>query len=204
MGKPRGLIFGVGINDSDYVTNKRVDGKNIVCPFYRSWLSMFLRCYCQKNQENHPTYIGCSVATEWHSFMGFRGWMIGQEWEGKSLDKDILIMGNKIYSSGSCIFISRRLNNLLCDRALMRGDLPLGVSRYRKSYQSHVSKEGKPCGLGSFETPIQAHSAWQKAKSEIIEQAANEQTDERIKNALIQRVKQLRDDLANGRETIKL
>ena len=204
MGKPRGLIFGVGINDSDYVTSKRVDGKNIVCPFYRSWVSMFLRSYSKQLHDIRPTYIGCSVAKEWHSFMAFRSWMVVQDWKEKQLDKDILHAGNKVYSPEKCVFIPRKLNSLLCDSATTRGDLPMGVSSDRSYFQSRVSKDGKQKTLGVSKTPMQAHAIWQKAKALLIEQAANEQTDERIKNALIQRVKQLRDDLANGRETIKL
>jgi len=38
-----------------------------------------------------------------------------QDWEGKHLDKDILIPGNKIYSPDRCIFVSS-LINLLIDK----------------------------------------------------------------------------------------
>lgn len=58
--------------------------------------------------------------------------------------------------------------------------------------------------LGNFRTPIEAHKAWQMAKKEIIYKVAQEQPDERLKDALILRCNQLQYDIDNGLETVKL
>lgn len=50
--KEKKLVFGVGINDADYNVYKTgiVDGKQTVlwiCPFYRKWKDMMMRCYSE-------------------------------------------------------------------------------------------------------------------------------------------------------------
>ena len=102
------LVYGVGINDAEYVVVKReevgnVDGKRKRktvwrCPFYKTWSSMLRRCYSTKYQERCPTYMGCSVSEEWHTFSVFRNWMESQDWQDTQLDKDLLVEGNKVYS----------------------------------------------------------------------------------------------------------
>ena len=203
-GMKRGLIEGLGINDSDYLTHYQIDGNEVICPFYKTWISMFKRAYNKKYHLKNPTYVDVSVAIEWHSFMAFRAWMISQDWEGKQLDKDLLFTGNRVYSPEKCFFVHSKLNKLLCDNAKQRGDMPLGVSISMGVCFACIRKNGKKYNLGRDKNKMIAHALWQKAKAEIIELAANEQTDERLKNSLMQRVYKLRDDLLNGRETIKL
>ena len=104
MSTPK-LVFGVGINDADYVVQKfetigYVDGKQErklvwACPYYRAWKNMLARCYYHKVQGNRPTYSGCIVSEEWLRFSNFRRWMANQDFEGKQLDKDLLFEGNK-------------------------------------------------------------------------------------------------------------
>lgn len=47
----RKLILGVGVNDSAYQTQVKVNGKSVVCPFYRAWSHMLTRCYCEKTKK---------------------------------------------------------------------------------------------------------------------------------------------------------
>ena len=51
--------------------------------------------------------------------------MESQEWEGKQLDKDIVIPGNKVYSPDACIFVDKRINNLMTSRNSRA--LPIGI-----------------------------------------------------------------------------
>jgi len=101
----RKLIYGIGINDSEYITDYKVDGKRLRCPYYKTWMDMLNRCYSDNYQSKHPTYIGCTVTEEWHTFSVFKEWIISKKWESKELDKDVLIIGNKIYSQKTCIFV---------------------------------------------------------------------------------------------------
>ena len=128
---------------------------------------MLNRCYSGKFQVGNPTYIGCSVAPEWLSFMVFRSWMIKQDWDGKHLDKDILVNGNKLYSPQNCVFIDSKTNNLLIDSAAARGDLPIGVSANGRGYQAKCSKDGKRRQLGHYDTIEKASRAYKEFKAEV-------------------------------------
>lgn len=129
-----------------------------------------------------------------------------QDYEGKCLDKDILVQGNKIYSPDTCVFVSANLNKLLISSLIKRGDYPLGVSWHKvaNKFTSSVTVLGVGKHLGYFKTPQKAHRAWQKAKLDLIFYTAQEQTDERLKSALLLRCTQLKFDLDSNLETIKL
>lgn len=121
-------VHGVGINDAWYVTHQEIDGVRSRCPFYVQWANMFVRCYCEKSIARSPTYKGCSVSDEWRVFSVFRKWMETQDWKGKQLDKDLLVSGNKVYSSSTCMFVSPAINCLLSSSEAIRGEFPQGVT----------------------------------------------------------------------------
>ena len=185
------FVHGVGVNDADYPINPVVDGKRVMCPYYQSWMNMFRRCYSAKYQDANPSYKGCSVSAEWHSFMTFRAWMSAQDWKGFHLDKDILIEGNKIYGPDTCVFIDREVNWLLNDCAAARGDLPLGVTRHYKNYRAQCFKNGKKISLGTYAAAEEAHLAYLAFKAKVIISAALTQPDNRVFKALILRAKKM-------------
>ena len=149
------LIYGVGINDSDYPIrrSKHIDGKLVyswVCPYYQTWLNMLSRCYGTNKNVYTPSYSGVSVCEEWLKFSEFKSWMEKQEWEGKELDKDLFGDG-LLYKSENCCFISKQMNLLVSSFRHSSG-----VSRYkdgkrwRAYYYDPVSK--KQVGLGLYES----------------------------------------------------
>ena len=179
-------LHGVGINDANYYVIRRDKSRKIVwrCPFYKVWASMLSRCY-SKNQK--PCYAGCTVSTEWFSFMVFRKWMEGQKWEGLYLDKDILVPKNKTYSASTCLFVTRLVNNLLCAQEANRGEWALGVY-FNKTLGKFVSKlrvDGKSVHLGCFEKESEASSAYIEAKTKRVSKVAMEQSDLRVREALL-------------------
>jgi hypothetical protein len=185
--KPK-LVYGVGVNDADYVVQPvGPDGKQRMCPYYRVWRNMLTRAYCQKYQVTRPTYIGVTVCKEWHSFMAFRAWMETQDWKGKHLDKDIIVPGNKVYSPATCVFVLREINALLTDRAAARGEWPIGVFWFkaRNKFQACITENGKQRNLGLFTTPEAAHLAWRKEKLRIVRTAARECDNPRVSAGLL-------------------
>ena len=190
----KSLVCGVGINDADYKIKKSemVNGKwkdvwN--CPFYYRWLGMLKRCYYEKTQIKQPTYVGCVTCDEWHLFSNFKKWMEVQDWEGKDLDKDLLIEGNKLYSPDTCVFVASLVNRFIIDRGNYRGDLMLGVTlredgAFRARCQNPFTKKREH--LGYFSNELDAHLAWKKRKHELAVQLAESEyvTDERIANIL--------------------
>lgn len=199
--KPKKLVYGEGINDADYVVVKReeigcVGGKRKrrqvwICKYYRTWASMLSRCYSAKFQESNKTYMGCTVSEEWHTFSNFRAWMQEQNWEGKQLDKDLLIEGNKVYGPDTCAFVTQTVNNFTIDRGNDRGDLLLGVSwdKRREKFQSRCCNPftKKEETLGYFTSEQEAHNAWAKRKLELAHELAAVQEDPRVAKALIDR-----------------
>lgn len=198
------LVCGVGVNDADYVTQKTkpdhsaryVNGKYKqklvwVCPFYITWANMLKRCYSEKYQEKYPTYKGCTVCEEWKLFSNFRKWMVEQEWEGLQLDKDLLVVGNKVYSAETCVFVTCQVNNFLGENDRSRGEWPIGVSwnKRAKKFYAKCSNPitGKLKGLGYFTCQHEAHRAWLAKKLEHAYALAAIQTDQRVAIALIER-----------------
>lgn len=120
-------IYGIGINDAPYVTAPKVGGKQVVCNYYATWKSMFVRSYSENYKAKQVTYEGCEVDQSWHLFSRFREWMERQEWQGMALDKDLLVAGNKTYGPDVCCFVPQFVNN--CFRAQQHKQdpsLPLG------------------------------------------------------------------------------
>lgn len=191
MRKKTKLVCGVGVNDADYPVTSAIGGKRVNCPFYQTWKDMLVRCYSKKKQEKHPTYIGCTVHTEWLVFSAFKAWMIKQDWQDNQLDKDLLIAGNKVYSPDTCVFVSKATNVFLNDRAAMRGDWPIGVhldkekGKFKSQCNNPFTKKYEYLGL--FNCPDAAHLAWRKRKNQLALQLADIQTDDRVAAALIVR-----------------
>ena len=118
------LVCGVGVNDLTGPVYK--NGSNL--KFYDTWIHMLNRCYSEKYQTKKPTYRGCSVCDGWLLLSNFKVWFDANYRDGMSLDKDILVQGNKVYSPETCRFVPGYVNTLLTDAGAIRGELPLGVS----------------------------------------------------------------------------
>ncbi|MBL1311256.1 MULTISPECIES: hypothetical protein [Pseudomonas] len=193
MSARKTLIFGVGINDADYVTRstKVVDGHqktNWRCPFYQAWSNMLERSYCPKYKVRKPTYAKCEVAEEWLTFSNFRAWMVLQDWQGKHLDKDVLLPGNKIYGPDFCVFISAKLNSFLVGLETSRSKLLPGTHFQKSSGmfnpQCRNPFTGKQEHLGYFVNEQESHDAWRRRKQELAEMYSALQSDQRIAAAL--------------------
>ena len=105
------------------------------------------------------------------------------------MDKDILIKGNKIYSSETCVFVPERINLLFIKNDRIRGDLPIGVSYDGNRYKSQC-KNGthKYIRLGTYDTPEEAFQIYKQYKENVIKDVANEykgKIPEKLYNALM-------------------
>ena len=196
------LVYGVGIydlkGDFRHITHKVIDGKNIECPFYKKWKDVLRRCYSERFIQKYPNYRGCSICEEWKTFSNFMTWMKTQSWEGKDLDKDILVPGNKVYSPGTCVFVSNSLNKLLLNSLAIRGKYQMGVTfnKEKNKFTAHIKKFGKKYHLGYFHTPEEAHEVYKKERSKYILEVAENLTEndtsdiERTRQGLIRHVKE--------------
>lgn len=183
------LVFGVGINDADYAVQPKINGKQVRCQFYRVWQSMLERCYSDKLQAKNPTYIGCAVCEEWLIFSNFKRWMETKNWQGMELDKDILVVGNKVYSPETCAFVNPETNKFIVYSSHKPIGLLLGVdygdrpNRYESRCRNPVTKDLEY--LGTFDSELEAHLAWKAKKNDHAKLVAANESDPRIINALL-------------------
>ena len=179
------LVFGVGIydlrDDPSHSTKTVVDGKIVWrCPFYRKWTDILRRCYSERHLQIRPTYRDCSVCEDWKTFSNFMDWMKTQPWEGKHLDKDILVPGNKVYSPQTCVFVNHQINSFLNTNPTKRGKYPVGV-RFKKlsnKFEAQIKKFGKNRSIGYFNTAEEAHEAYKKERSKYILEVAENLTED--------------------------
>lgn len=199
----RKLVFGVGINDSNYTIYPSVNGTQTCCPFYRAWHSMIRRAYSEVTHGRQPAYIGVTVCKKWHSFMAFREWMINQDWQGKQLDKDLLVFGNKEYSPEACMFVSSHANKIMSSCLSLRGEFPIGVCwseiKHKFFSQCHIGNKNKYLGL--FDSSVEAHRAWQLCKIKAINSYALIEKDAMVISALNGYAIKIRIDYDLGIET---
>lgn len=206
------LLYGVGINDADYPITRTENYRQVwICPFYATWRGVLCRCYDMNVHKKRPKYAGCSVWSEWLTFSNFRQWMSLQDWEGKQLDKDLLVKGNKVYSPETCLFVPANINGFILGRNSLRGVNPIGVdidkrrSKNGKRFRSRVSNNrGEIIGLGYYYTPEEAHQSWQKGKIVVGRDILRTQTNPKIITALKRVIEGLERDLSMGLETIEL
>lgn len=163
---------------------------------YSAWVGMLTRCYNEKALQRAPTYRGCSVCDEWLTFSNFRKWFYAPEngyKQGLHLDKDLIQIGNKVYSPDTCCFVHPRINKLLIKqgRRTYKGmDLPLGVTFSKGRYIAYCSYGDKIKHLGSFSNPDDAYVAYKIAKEAYIKDVAQDYYNKglmhiRIYNALM-------------------
>jgi hypothetical protein len=195
------LVHGVGVNDLGYRTQvyeyvtenggKRIRKHVFRCKYYEAWTNMLQRCYSKKSLERNPSYIGTSVCSEWLSATAFKKWMEQQDWQDKSLDKDIIVPKSKLYSPETCAFVLKATNSFVIASDASRGDYPIGVHLVKRTGKYHAQC-GNPFSeerehLGYFSTPEEAHEAWRKRKHDLAQLVAARESDSRVVEALKKR-----------------
>ena len=195
------LVCGVGVNDLGYRTQvyewvtknggKRIRKSVFRCTYYAAWKHMLERCYSKKSLESNPSYIGTSVCREWLYATEFKQWMEQKDWNGKCLDKDIIVPGSKLYSPETCAFVLKATNSFVTASDAIRGDYPIGVYLFKRTgkYKAQCNNPftGKTEHLGYFSTQEEAHEVWRKRKHEIAQLVADTESDLRVVEALKKR-----------------
>ena len=179
-------------------------GKSRSLPEYQQWTNMRQRCKINgKYQTLNKSYIGCTHTREWESYDVWLEWAkgqvgflcVGSEGNYYSMDKDILVKGNKVYSPDTCVFVPAELNTFLLNCKATRGVHPIGVHyRVRNGTsgkfvsQITIGGEGRK-HLGHYETPEAAFQAYKIAKEAYAKVLANKYTglvDDRVISALLE------------------
>lgn len=198
-----------------YYTQYREDGVRLQNHTRASvlWNNLQSRCRTgSAQQRNNVCYTICENRFE--NYDKFTDWCqdqygymnknpSGTFW---SLDKDVLLHGNRVYSPDTCLFIPQHVNNVLVGSDKTRGDFPIGVSEHIQGscvrYMAGCRKRDGSNYLGVYLTAIEAHRAWQEAKIErILEEAEDHRQHTKLFDALLRHAERIQDDLYNNRET---
>lgn len=169
------LVQGVGINDAGYSVRPK-SSRDKPCPYYIRWADMLKRCYSEQFRKQRPTYENCTVCDEWVYFTNFKQWMQNQEWEGNQLDKDILILDNKVYAPETCLFVPLVVNNFFKGLRTNAVYYDIDRNKYRVSINNKF--------IGRYDTEEQALLAYGLRKLDEQISLAMKQTPE-IKSAII-------------------
>lgn len=147
---------------------------------YEEWEGMLKRCYDPYALNKFPTYIDCYVCDEWHCFQNFAKWYDENyyeiEGERMCLDKDILIKGNKTYSSETCVFVPEKINLLFSNTRAVRGENPMGVCFHKASgkFQAYCNHYNKKIHLGLYKNARSAWLMYKINKELVIQSTADE------------------------------
>ena len=164
---------------------------------YETWKNMFTRCYSEKYHETRPTYKECTVCPEWHCFQNFARWYDENFYnvnnERMSLDKDILVKGNKVYSPETCIFLPSVINSSFEIKKKNKDNLPTGIRRKKWGYELQCNNTY----IGIYKTLEEAINEYFRFKEKSILDTANKYKDylpEKVYQAIISWVGRIRTD----------
>lgn len=193
------LVYNWGINDVEYSVTRyaNVNGKSKqvwVCPYYSKWRGILERACCPIYKFKYPTYKLVTICDEWKYLSNFIRWVDSQPnrgWQNCEPDKDLLSGEVKEYSPLTVVFIGKRENYFTADRAALRGEYMIGVSKEGNRFRSqcHNPFTTKQEYLGLYKTELEAHLAWKEKKHYYACQLAELQEDSRVAEALRNRYK---------------
>ena len=164
------LILGIGIKD-DICPNSSSTREYIL------WKNMLNRCY---GKSKYATYKDCTVSDYFLLYSNFYKWcnlQVGFGNQDFELDKDLLILGNKLYDVELCVFLPTVINTVLNKCTASRGNLPIGVTLSHSKFQSQIRIRGDRIHLGVYSTPEEAFQRYKFVKEKYIKELAEEYKD---------------------------
>lgn len=164
-------VYGVGcLGNGKY--KSRLPNNGPCTKEYSTWSSMMHRCYGEERDETTlRNYIDCLVCEDWHNFQNFAKWCNSQPemlYKNSSLDKDILVKGNRVYSPNACCFVPSQLNTAVTGTKHQNSTGKAGVWKFKDSYISEVTIFSAKSGLGSFDNIDDAQFVYNKVKEAYI------------------------------------
>lgn len=162
------LARGVGLYDRTINHNTTIGLK-----ITNLWHNMLQRCYCNKFHERQTTYKHTTVCDRWLTYSNFENDILNMKnfnrfiEDGWELDKDLIEIGNNVYSSQTCCFVPKSLNSKFSQISkIFEEDKGFSILPYGSF---RVKIQGTATGhLGCFKTKEEALSVYRKKKCEIL------------------------------------
>lgn len=176
-------LYGIGYIGVGKYNSSKQNKKVHHC--YLIWRHIFDRCYGENMDNKHMAYQDCEVCEEWHCFQNFAEWYMTNYYnvdnEQMDVDKDILTHGNRIYCPERCMIVPSRINCLFAKSKAIRGDLPIGVSRYWYDNNRYLASvkigNSKSLHIGIYNSVADAFCAYKIEKEKLIKDVADEYKD---------------------------
>lgn len=175
MGKPRTLVYGVGVNDFW----KEIKDGTFEKIVYQRWRSILARTHSESTHKNQPTYKSVTICDRWKSFTNFYVdfcEMLNSTTlnvDELQVDKDILGKSS-IYSPESCVLVPAKLN--LFFRNNPTGIFKRGVGRAEgtQKFKAACRIGGVFKHIGVYDTEDEAHLAYCRVKEEEAKRLAQD------------------------------
>lgn len=147
---------------------------------YSLWKHMLRRCYDIKLHVRQPHYKYCTVVKRWHNLQNFGKditKMPNWDKDGFELDKDLRVLGNKIYGPKYCSFVPKHVNSLLNQRYGTSRVNPIGVFNNKNRYGVRLRTEKGETFIGNFKSRLEAKAAYIKYRKRYIKRTAKTYKD---------------------------
>lgn len=168
MGRRTGKVYKLGVFDH-WSPSMPTEETDLLREKFRCiWTAILGRALSENIKKKSPTYKNVTVCKEWLLFSNFANWAFAEHCDGLDIDKDILSLSKKIYSPATCAFVPRYINVAATTVTKGDGQLPIGVSEYRRKvglfYTARCTnfRNGRSGIKGVFETKEDAHRMWQE------------------------------------------
>lgn len=174
------LIHGVGFYDSNEPTQITKNGKVIINKAYQVWYNMLKKCY-GKNSSGEV-----SVAYEWLTYTNFKNWYDDNYRENCKLNNTLFGDGS-IYSKHTTVFLDKVVTYLIRDTSYVGDSKGLGKQKHSEKYHVRCNNP-LTCEqehVGYFLDLEVAKAEWLLRKRKIARKIADLQTDDRVKNAIL-------------------
>lgn len=171
---PEGAVFCYARKHSAPTSIRFADGTNIPYKIYTVWRDMMRRVVWKSSFQKCDTkyYGDCEVADFFQDYFNFYEWSKKQfgfnklDINGKifTIDKDILST-DRGYFPENVVFVPRVINNFFYKNrncSFMRG---VAKPRKEKKYTAQISTHNIIKIIGRFDTELEAHIAYCKAKN---------------------------------------
>lgn len=211
-----GLLYGFGIDDTNYPKEKRIwykDGTSKLIwldPIHNHWKLMLRRVFRDKGYEN--TYIQES----WLKFSNYKLWFEKNKpqcgYDIKLIvEKDLFSSYNcSSYSEHTCLIIPQNLNAVINSTRDKNSNLPIGVyyDKTKNNYQGYFKSPNIKRNIKRFDSVREAHKFWQKGKigilNNLIEDSELDIYDSRLKIGLAQITSNLSRAIMQDKVTVSL
>ena len=160
---------------------------NVRLKAYEIWRHMVKRCghLDQVSENNYQDVYVCDRWLDYSNFYEDVTSMLSYREIKFCLDKDLLVVNNKVYSKDTCCFLPYEINNFLTDSRATRGEFVVGVDFHSKTkkFRARCQKH-----LGLFDTEQEAFLVYKNAKEYHARTLANvwkEKIDDKAHQALL-------------------